>query len=207
MKSYSQNREDLFVLSYFGSHKGTLLEIGSNDGVTLSNSLLLIENGWHAHLIEPCSIFDQLDVLHKDNPRVECHYIGLGAENGLQILYESGAHVHNGNDHGLVSSLIKSETDRWRNSGVGFIENTVKIWDFKTFWSFIGNVKFDFISIDVEGVELIILQQIDLNEVGCKCICIEWNSNPELQIQFSHYILPFGFKLVHFNRENLIYVR
>lgn len=207
MKSYSQNCEDLFVLDYFKGFIGTLLEIGANDGRTLSNSLLLIENGFHAHLIEPCSIFDQLDVLHMNNSRVECHYIGLGAENSSQVLYESGAHIPNGKDHGLVSSLISTETDRWRNAGVGFIENTVQIWAFKTFWDFIGNVKFDFISIDVEGLEFVILQQIDLNEVGCKCICIEWNSKTELQKQFSDYILPFGFKLVHTNRENLIYAR
>lgn len=205
MNSYSQNFEDQFVLSYFKGFKGTLLEIGANDGRTLSNSLLLIENGWKAQLIEPGSINTELVSLHQDNHNVECHGFAISSENGNVILHESGSHIKNGTDWGLVSSLIPTETDKWRNAGVGFIEHQVQSLTFKDFWNYIGNFKFDFISIDTEGLDFEILQQIDLKEVGCKCLCIEWNSKPELQKQFNDYILPYELKLIHINRENLIY--
>ena len=52
---YSQNHEDDIVLNFFQNTESnkTVLEIGANDGKTFSNSLLLIENGWKAHLVEP----------------------------------------------------------------------------------------------------------------------------------------------------------
>ncbi|MEO6633733.1 MAG: hypothetical protein ABIN13_18470 [Mucilaginibacter sp.] len=75
---YSQNNEDEFVLKYFGSFKGTLLEIGANDGADLSNSKLLIENGWHAHLVEPGSTCADLFLRHSLNPNVHIYNYGIG---------------------------------------------------------------------------------------------------------------------------------
>ena len=46
-KNYSQLDQDLWILSKFDTdYKGFYIEIGANDGVALSNSLLLEENGW-----------------------------------------------------------------------------------------------------------------------------------------------------------------
>ncbi|NBO23595.1 hypothetical protein EBU94_09705 [bacterium] len=75
---YSQNSEDVFLLDFwkqkFGNSKGTLLDVGANDGKTLSNSLLFIENGWKAHLFEPSNpTFQKLVELHKGNENVRCY--------------------------------------------------------------------------------------------------------------------------------------
>ena len=43
---YSQNNEEQVILDYFGNKIGNLLDIGANDGITLSNSRKLIELGW-----------------------------------------------------------------------------------------------------------------------------------------------------------------
>jgi len=207
MKSYSQNREDLFVLNYFKGFKGTLLEIGANDGRTLSNSLLLIENGWNAHLVEPGSINTALTQLHLENHGVEVHTIAIGKENGRAVLHESAEHMPNGSDWGLVSSLIPEETERWRKNGVGFIDNEVDVWDFETFYNYVGQPIFEFISIDVEGLDWDVLQQINLTDVGCRALCIEWNSIPALKAQFANYCDLHGLKLAHVNAENLIFCR
>ena len=50
---YSQNGEQLIIEKYFGDFKGILLDIGANDGETLSNSRSLIKKGWQAVLVEP----------------------------------------------------------------------------------------------------------------------------------------------------------
>ena len=50
---YSQNFEDEVIAEYFGNFQGTLIDIGANDGKTLSNSHYIIEKGWKAHLFEP----------------------------------------------------------------------------------------------------------------------------------------------------------
>lgn len=203
MISYSQNREDIFVLDYFKGFKGTLLEIGANDGQTLSNSLLLIENGWKAHLVEPGHVYTDLSMLHANNPRVTLYNFGIGNSDSVVPFFESGAHVKNGNDRALVSSVDYSETERWRNTGVEFIEHNIQLVSWETFTA--ERIAFDFISIDAEGMDGEILQQIDLTLTSC--LIIEWNSIPALQIQFTDYCGLYGLKLAHMNNENLIFVR
>ncbi len=50
---YSQNNEEQIIIEYFKDFKGHLLDIGANDGLTLSNSRKLIELGWTGDLVEP----------------------------------------------------------------------------------------------------------------------------------------------------------
>lgn len=203
--SYSQNGEDLFVLDYFKGFKGTLLEIGANDGRTLSNSLLLIENGWNAYLLEPGSVCGDLFMLHKDNPKVHIFNYGIGEGDEVVKFYESGAHVLYGSDKGLVSSTDYIETIRWRNSGVIFTEREIQLISFENFHNSIDNIPFDFISIDAEGHDWTILQQIDLS--GTSALCVEWNGIAQLKVQFADYCAFYRLKLAHVNNENLIFVR
>lgn len=203
MKSYAQNQEDLFVLNYFKGFTGTLLEIGANDGRTLSNSLLLIENGWKAHLLEPGEVCAELMYLHEKNDNVVVHNYGVGDDNRYSIFYESGAHVHGGYDKGLVSTADFEETKRWPD--VEFKKTEILLKTFETFYEGIGRPKLDFISIDAENFDWIILQQINLEAVGCKCLCIEWNGNPELSDKYTQYCA--GYKLALVNNENMIFVK
>lgn len=206
MKTYSQNQEDLFVANYFGSYKGTLLEIGSNNGRDLSNSLSLIEQGWKAHLIEPGRTFSDLVKLHYTNPNVSLYNYAIGGEFQTEAtFFESGAHVIGGSDTGLVSTLDFDETERWRKSGVQFTETKVPVKTFREFWNEAGKPQLDFISIDAEGFDWDILQQIDLSLVKCCCLVIEWNGDDFLGVNFTSYCRSFNMKLAHKNNENLIF--
>lgn len=202
-ESHSQNSEDVYVLNHFGDYKGNLLEIGANEGVTFSNSKLLIENGWNAWLVEPGETYKQLYTLHKDNGRVHIYNIGIGDKNEVVKFYESGAHVPDGTDRGLVSTLVAEQMERWKD--VEFTERFIKLETWKHFYNRIGNPKFDFISIDAEGYDLLILEQMDLDEIGCKCLCVEWNSIQELAEKFVKYCK--GYKVAHANAENIIFVK
>lgn len=209
MKSYSQNAEDRFILNHFGNFKGTLLEIGANDGLTLSNSRLLIERGWQAHLIEPGSTYWKLCNLYATISGVSLYNYAIGGEfNKEATFYESAAHVIGGSDVGLVSSLDFDETERWRKSGVQFTETKVAVKTFREFYNEAGQPPLDFISVDAEGHDWDILQQIDLTAVGCKALCIEWNGNATFKSLFeNHAIYEHKMKLAHINRENLIFVK
>jgi len=93
---YSQNKEDEFILNYFNKRygaafKGSVLELGANDGFTLSNSLMFIQTGWSATLVEASKdTFDKLNKLHEDNPFVECINIGILDKAGTFTFQESG---------------------------------------------------------------------------------------------------------------------
>lgn len=207
MKSYSQNQEDLFVLNYFQNKTGNLLDIGANEGITFSNSRLLIENGWTGHLVEPGSVYSDLHSLYADSPNVHTHNFGIGEEEKVVKFYESGAHVAGGTDQGLVSTVNEAETVRWRLAGVEFKETEIYIINWLDFYTSIGSPKFDFVSADVEGEEWNILKQMDLAAIGCSCVCIEFNGHLDLKMQFVNYCTMFGMKLALENRENLIFVK
>jgi len=205
MKSYAQNKEDQFIANYFGDHKGTLLSIGENDGLTFSNVRALLENGWYGHLVEPSGVFYALKRLYIGNEKVQCYNVAIGLEQGIVDFYESGAHVPNGTDKALVSTLNFNETQRWTN--VDFHKIKVNVVPFAFLWEMTDFAQFDFISIDAEGYDLDILEQIDLAAVGCKCLIIEHNSNKDLIDAYKGYCRNFGLVGVLENAENIIFIK
>lgn len=207
MESYSQNKEDLIVLDYFKDRTGSLLSVGENDGTTFSNARLLIEKGWSAYVLEPSTVCSELFKLHKSNPNVHIFNYGLGTKEGIVKFYESLNHVKGGSDRALVSTVDYNETIRWRKSGVEFIERNIQMVPFNKFYESIEKPKFNFITIDCEGLDYDILVQINLAEVECECLVIEWNGDNKLKNKISRHCSNFGLFQSHQNKENLIFQR
>lgn len=205
---YSQNNEDDFILSHFGDYKGTLVEIGANDGSTLSNSKLLIEMGWEAHLFEPSiNTFRKLEELHIQNTKVYTYPFGVSEFSGERTFYESGK-LLGGEDRSLVSCIDPEEMKRW-GTNVDFTQTTA---EFKTWQEFVKQYgheqkTFDFISIDAEGEDWNILKQIDMKQHNCKMLCVEWNSKPHLAQTFVEFGNYFKMKEIHRNAENIIFAK
>lgn len=203
MKYKSQNNETEIALKYFNGRTGTILDIGANTGLFLSNSYDLIQRGWNGILVEPSSAFEDLQELYKENNYVEIHNIALGKENGKLKFYESGAHVKGGTDKALVSTAVPSEMERWQD--VDFKETEVNVMAVRDFLYTYVQTRLNYISLDVEGMEWDILQQIDLKLVGCEFLCVEFNGKKELARKFKNYCYKFGLKEIHRNAENLIF--
>lgn len=207
MKYKSQNSETEIAINYFKGTIGTMLDIGANTGDFLSNSYDLIKKGWSCICIEPSSAFEDLAKLHKGNKLVKLHNIAIGKEKGKLKFYESGAHIKGGTDKALVSTAVPQEMDRWTD--VDFKETEVAVTTFEDFMkkNQYDGKKIDYISLDVEGYESIILNQINLTLYGVDLLCIEWNGNKEREIEFRNYCYKHGLKEIHRNSENLIYAR
>lgn len=201
---YGQSQEDKYILDYFKDFTGTLLSIGENNGKDLSNSLSLIEKGWNATLIEPSpTVFPALCELHKDRPNVYCHRVAIADKEGQLDFFESGTHLKNG-DQALLSSLDEKEIVKWRAS-TEFNCIKVDVITFKTLLKKNNYQHFDFISIDAEGYDLAILEQMNLLELKCKMICIEHNSQPAVLSRIMAICRHFGLqKEILKNGENII---
>lgn len=203
---YSQRSEEIVILDYFKGFTGTLCDCGANDGIIFSNSRALIELGWSAALIEPCSIsFSELMINNVRYKNTWCRNVAIGTFNGHADFYESGS-LLNGHDHSLVSTLKVSETQRWKTVKepgqivVDYKKTKVHVVDWKTFLRSSPYKQFDFITIDIEGMELEVLRQMDIKELGCKLICIEYSGRD--QEDFDELIpMPVIYK----NRTNIIY--
>lgn len=207
---YGQNKEDMIMYNhikekYSPKYKGNILEIGANDGVTLSNSKFFRDIGWTGYLVEPSKIaYDKL--LNNINKKTLTYNVALGTENKRLKFFESGEHLGN-SDVSLVSSLLFDETQRWRKQGVIYNEYEVDCLTWQTFIERydLKNTKFDIISIDIEGMDYDLLSQIDLNTFDCKIVCVEFNGKNKLK--FVSHLNNFDMELFYENSENLIFIK
>lgn len=206
---YTQNNEEEIILAYFGDRKGTVLDIGANDGKTFSNSLALIERGWNADLVEASPIaFSKLKYLHQDREGVFLHNIAIvgEGESGFITLHESGSLISD-KDHALVSTVVPSEKERWNSLNMQWKEVTVQAVNFHEFTKLSPFEKYELITIDIEGKDWDVLKQIDLSHFGCEMLIVEWNGNIQACNKFETYADAHGLKCIHTNPENMIFAR
>jgi len=205
---HGQNKEDeiinnLIVSKYGSDFKGAILDLGANDGITLSNSRYFIENGWNGILVEAGKLpYEKL--MTTILPKTIAINCAIGNQDGYLTFYESN-NLLNNDDIGLVSSLISEETQRWRNAGVGFTEYQVECFTWESFRDkfHLKSQNFDIISIDIEGMDYDVLIQMNLNELGCKILCVEFNGvNKNKYVEYAN---KFNLHLVNENAENLIF--
>ena len=197
---YSQNNEQDIILSYFQSRKGFFLDIGANDGVTLSNTYALQLQGWSGVLVEPSE-----EAFNRILPGrwVEKFNVAIGTEDGHCTFHEMGNHLNKG-DVSLLSTIKRTELKRW--PGTEFKERMTEVWTYKTLITHSPYKLFDFISIDAEGVDFEILEQINLKHT--QMVCIEHNGNIDLFHLIKDYCSKGGLtKCLLVNLENVIWAR
>lgn len=206
MKNYSQNNEQQVIIDYFGpDYIGTFIDIGANNGITFSNTRALVELGWKGILIEPSpKAFHKLKQLYpKTKKGIYTYDYAIGNKIGDAVLNESGP-LCSPNDIALVSTFQENEMNRFKNICT-YEQVTVKMITWRTFYNKIYIKTFDVVSIDVEGMETIILKQMDLEKLKVKLLCLEWNGNAAVKSEFD--ILCEGYKVIYTSSENLIYAK
>jgi FkbM family methyltransferase len=190
----SQWCEDILLYEYFKSKKnGFFIEIGAFDGVKLSNTYFFECIGWTGLLVEPQPV--QFAKCKKNRPNSLCINAGVGmGTNDLELNVVETEHYETWSFVGEIDSNIKKQD---------FEIKTIKVPSVK-----IANIipndvkKIDFISIDVEGMEMEILQTIDLLNNGPEIILLE-NNKSDIQ----KYLSGFGYHLVYRTWINYFYSR
>lgn len=192
--SYSQNSEESIILDFFKNEIGTFLDLGSFTGIELSNVRALAERGWSGVMVEPSpTIFQQLIKNYCGFTKIDCYNLAVGLETKIATLFDN---------HNAVATMYEEETRRWGNTQE-FKKINVPLFHIHEFLETLRYKTFDFISCDIEGGDLEILENLDLFALKTKMVCVEWNSkNFE---KYDKVIKKFAFKLVHQNAENLIY--
>lgn len=199
---YSQNNESEIIDKYFGDYIGTFIDIGANDGITLSNTRALAERGWKGVLVEPSpKAYARLVENYKTFDGIYTYPYCISHSNKDFTLHESSALLGK-DDIGLVSTFHDHEKERFK-SVVSYTPVTCKCFRWKTFLNRLTIKKFDFISCDCEGNDVTVMEQIDLTDT--KCICVEWNGVHAVKSRFIE--ICKGFRLIAENGENLIFAR
>jgi FkbM family methyltransferase len=198
---YSQNNEEKIITDFFGDFKGHLLDIGANDGQTLSNSRRLIELGWSGDLVEPSPVtYMKLLDLYMHHDDVYLHNVAITDQVGEIEFWDCGTHLNKG-DTSLVSTASTTDYEKWKET-TDWQKVKVQSVNFETLLLKTKSQTFDFITIDAEGYDFNILKQIDLDKTNTRLICIEHNQKQLADIV--EYLKVFDFKTVHINNENVI---
>jgi hypothetical protein len=207
-RSYAQLQQDLFVLwRSKGKQGGTFVEFGASNGVTNSNSLMLERDyGWGGLLIEALP-WHRRDIV-RARPDAEL-VIGAvdptypAAPKSLEIMASAGH----------LSSLVGfAENDehatRRKQTGAKIKVPAINLHD--ALRSTFGNHRIDFMSIDVEGPELAILQGFDFMEFPVGCLCVEVNDREQDRAEITSLMSERGYTTVfgqRITRNDLWFVR
>jgi FkbM family methyltransferase len=176
----SQLGQDKIVDAYLGGkRRGVFVDIGAYDGVTFSNTLMLErERDWTGICIEPLpDIFAEL----RKNRRCLCVQACLGnrEESAVEFLAVQSEAARTRMLSGVLSEydprhLVRVDDEISEFGGSkGVIRVPMRHLHALLHEHGIGHV--DYLSIDTEGSELLILRSTILSAIGNPCITVENN--------------------------------
>ncbi len=206
---YSQNGEDYILTTFFRrKSSGFFIDIGAFDGVHLSNSYSFEQQGWHGICVEPQQLY--YDLCRKNRPGTLCiHAACTGDEDIDQIKIETdrtglfsglqvNSHAKNISNHyrslGKELECLKSETVPATTLNKIMLNNKYE------------NVDIDYISVDVEGLEIDVLKGFDLGKYKPGVILVEANSQDDLH-KLESYLLDFDYILARSVGPNSFFVK
>ena len=180
-KTYSQLGEDIFIFKFFKNKniKGTYLDIGAFNPIKYNNTLLLFQNGWSGTNIDlNQTSIDMFNILRpSDNNK--CVAISNKVEK-VKVYIENIFSPLN-----TISEIRSKELNINNINKNSYFVRTKKIND-------LVKNKFDFLNIDVEGMDLKVLKSINLNFYEPKLICIEV-LNPKKLDDLKDYLKKFRY--------------
>ncbi|MFA7256226.1 MAG: FkbM family methyltransferase [Kiritimatiellales bacterium] len=190
---YSQYGQDVTVFDLLGKpSQGVFLDIGANDGKSLSNSLLFEEKGWTGVCVDPHPIvFESLKKNRKGHLVNACIADKDGTVNFLAV--EGPANMLSGiKEFCDVHHMERIGKEIAQNGGT---TRTVEIEALSpaTLCNRFDIRQIDFLSIDTEGCELQILKSFDFENVPVRIISVE---NGSRSSSIFRYLTSKGFVLI-----------
>jgi FkbM family methyltransferase len=192
-QSHAQFGEDRVLAEIFGERDhGYCVEVGANDGRTGSASYLFEKRGWECLLVEPIPALAEEIRRHRASRVVNCAASSREGEATFFIADSVEA----------VSTLdLTPERAEWIGRVGGTIkEITVRTATLDSLLEEAGFGELDFVTIDVEGHELSVLEGFDLERYRPRIVILEDNSI-DGEAGVSRHMTDHGY--VHFKRTGV----
>ena len=201
IKSYSNMYEDIILFSLLqGKSKGFYIDIGANDPTLFSNTKLFYDMGWNGINIEPD--IDLIGEFLIERPRdLNLNYAVSDKSGDIVTFYKIGPNDSDGRSR--QSTIIDEIKDYRLNNSIP--EEVLKIWNpglkkniynlknigrreikreckistitLDKVFEIVGDKEIDFIDIDVEGAECLVIKGANLKKYRPKLIMIEDSKN------------------------------
>jgi len=181
-KTYSQWGEDIVIEKYFQNKKGKYVDIGCFHPIRHSNTCLLYNKGWSGTNIDlnPTSI-DMFNIVRKNDNNILA-VLSDQTDKEVNIFFE-----HN---------FSPGNSLHFKNFNSGKIKYSKKRSLTKKFSDLVTH-NFDFLNIDCEGEDLVILKTIDFNKFTPQLICIEiYSDEVDYKKNTYDYLNKFNYDLL-----------
>jgi len=214
-RSYSQSGEDIIISDLFnrlGIAQPSYLDIGANHPISLNNTYRLYTRGCRGVCIEPNPALYK--ILKRTRTKDTCLNAGIAFNENR----EADFYLFGGKAHGL-STFSKKEAEFWEKTGNEEIGKhkpqsiiRIQLVDINEVISRYFKTYPNFISIDVEGLDLQILKKIEFEEYKPEVICVEtlWfdERNKETKnMELIQFLLQQGYFIYADTYINTIFCR
>ena len=209
--SFSQTGLDLLLTNIFkGTKEGFYIDIGCNHPVYNNNTFLFHKRGWKGLNIDlDKSSIDLFNIYRKDDLNI---HAALSSSNNNRKVYEFHA-----------KSPLNTLDNKVANYQKAKVKNTYEI-KTQTLNQVIdecgiNNKKINFLSIDVEGHELEVLNGFNINHYQPDVIIVEYldlsidkleiknlNINNVLNSELYNYMINKNYSLVNWLHSDLIFI-
>ncbi|MCX2452070.1 FkbM family methyltransferase [Pedobacter sp. PLR] len=168
-RSYAQSGEDLiidFIFKEIGINQPSYLDIGAHHPFYLNNTAIFYERGCRGINIEPDpSLFAEFTKSRKQDINLN---LGIGNEKGILDFYQMSAPT--------LNTFSEQEAKNYANEGDFKIEKVIPV-TVETVANILRDYnhgKFpDFLTLDAEGIDEIVIHSIDFEQNFPKIICVE----------------------------------
>jgi len=191
---YTQNMEEKYITEAFiDFNTGRFLDIGAYDGITFSSTRKLLESGWSGVYVEPDpAILVKLKENIKDFSNNQILDVALGINNSRMPWFDS---------HGdMVGSISSDHAKKWEIKHEGRFVEVINVEELKKR----AGCNFDFINIDVEGINWEVFTQFDWALWNPKCICVEYDSKKK---EITEILIKNNYKIVYISAENIVAIK
>jgi FkbM family methyltransferase len=168
-QSHAQFEEDRILAGIFaGRTDGCCVEVGANDGRTGSASYLFEQRGWQCLLVEPIPALVEEIRKHRSCRVANC--AASASEGEATFFVAENVEAVSGLD-------LSPERAEWIERAGGTIkEITVRTAPLDSLLEQAGFGTLDFVTIDVEGHELSVLEGFDLDKYQPRIVILEDNT-------------------------------
>ena len=207
--SYSQSGEDLIADYFFesiGIKQPSYIDIGANQPIKGNNTYLFYLKGSKGICIEPdISLISSLT-----KARARDIILNMGVS--VTVAAQADFYFFDGH-YNAWNTFSKEDADKKsKESGIAYRQSKVQL---ETVGSIVDKHTFqnvNFISLDVEGLDLAILKSIDFNKIRPELLCVETiefslNNNLNKNQEIINYMLTQGYRVYADTNLNTLFCR
>lgn len=192
--AYSQNHEDIVIDDLLGKpKKGFYVDVGASDPSRFNNTKMFYLRGWTGINIEPDK--KNFKKFRSQRPRDINLNLGIGMKAGKKLFFQFIPDT--------LSTFSKVEASMNKKNGFKYTRSQkIKVRTLRlVFQKYLRNKKIDFLSIDTEGSDLLVLKSNDWKAFRPTIVCVETNKDSDIE----KYLFSLSYRKMYSNEVNTIF--